>query len=115
MEDKQLLKLSLITAIIGLISMLYLADALQLKLTNVEEININMLEKNVKVKGTIVSVKTMKTIQLLELEDLTGKIQVVIFDVAPKIKRGSYLEIEGKVSKYENNLQINADSIKEVN
>jgi len=54
-----------------------------------------------------------KTIQLLEVQDLTGKIEVVIFDSKPKISKGAFIEVEGKVSKYQNNIQINANTIKE--
>ena len=109
MKDSTLLKISFMFAILGLLSMLYLSDKLEPKIIQISSINEGLLENNIKIQGAVISAKTLKSIQLLEVQDISGKIQIVMFDITPKIKKGSYIEVQGKVSKYKNNMQINAD------
>ena len=112
MKDKTLLKISLLMAIIGLLSMLYLSDKLELKPITIILISTNMLDQNIKIRGSITNAVNLKKIQILEVQDHTGKIEVVLFDENIKLKKGEYIEVEGKVSKYKNKLQINAELIK---
>ena len=93
MKDETLLKISFIMAVIGLISMGYLSDKLELKHITISSISADMLDQNIKIRGSITNAANMKTIQILEVQDYTGKIEVVLFDENSNLKKISLLKL----------------------
>lgn len=114
MKDSTLIKISLIFALISIGTIAYLSDKLKINTIDIASINQGMIDMNVRVNGVVMNVMKSKTLQVLDISDPTGSIQVVVFDTNAKINKGAYLDVEGKISKYKNNLQINSDSINEV-
>jgi len=51
MKDSTILKISMILAIFGLISMYYLSDKLEITITNIGSIDKQSIEKDVKIEG----------------------------------------------------------------
>src|SRR3989344_5046355 len=99
MKDSTILKISMILAIFGLISMYYLSDKLEITITNIGSIDKQSIEKDVKIEGYATKITKTKSIQIIELKDLTGTIDVVIFDITTRIQKGSFLSITGKVTE----------------
>ena len=85
--------------------MYYLSDKLEITITNIGSIDKQSIEKDVKIEGYATKITKTKSIQIIELKDLTGTIDVVIFDITTRIQKGSFLSITGKVTEYNNKLQ----------
>ncbi len=112
MDDSLLLKTSLILALAGLSIITILASKLDLKQSNIASLNEEMLNKNIKIKGLATPITSNSLIQLIELQDNTGKIKIVLYKSNLKIEKGSILEVEGRVTKYNQELQFTADFVK---
>lgn len=112
MNDKTLLKISLIAAVFGLCTIIVLGNVISLAESNISKLDKKDIEKNVKVKGVVNSVNSLGGIKLIEIQDNTGKIDVIVFSKNVYAKKGSIAEIEGKLTIREGTLQINAETIK---
>ncbi len=112
MEDKTLIRISFAGAVIGIAIIIVLGQSIDLEESRINSINKFDIGKNVKIKGFIENVKTIGSIRIIELEDDTGKIEVVLFGKEGYFKKGNIAEIEGQVSIREGKIQINADRVK---
>ena len=114
METQLLLKLSFITAIVSLIGLFFLSEMIEPKLTNISEITKDKLEDFVKVQGTIS--KTIETdgLWLIDVQDASGKIRVVVFkdpNNPLEFSETSQIEVTGKVIEYKGTIEIQASEI----
>ena len=112
MDDNIILKISFVTCLLGIAIIVIISDKLELKESRINEINENMAEKNIKIKGYANPSRSNKIIQIIEVKDNTGQIEVIAYKGHIKVKKGDIIEVEGSVSKYENKLQVNADTVK---
>ncbi len=111
-EEKTLIKMSLIFSLIGLGILMLLQKSQTTEATPINTINEETLNKMVRVSGTITSARELPTIFIAKLKDNTGSIDVVAFrSDTIEIKRGNNVEVEGKVKKYKENLQVEAKRI----
>ena len=99
-------------AIIGLTVLILLGNIINLEESNIKALDKKQIDKNVKIKGTVNEARTLGGIKILEVEDNTGKIETVVFNKEAYIKKGSIVEIEGKLTIREGKLQINTETIK---
>ncbi len=114
-------KLSLIITLIGIFFLLILLNISEPKLKNISEITIKDLNKNVKIKGGIISIKeyetnTKENFLILTVKDKTGKIEVLITNqknqaLNRQLTKNQTLIIIGKVSQYKDTMQIQAEKI----
>ena len=114
MEDLTLLKISFIVAAIGLGILMILGNVITLEESNISKLDKKSLDKNVKIKGYVKNIQTIGSIKLLELEDNTGKMDVVVFNNKFYIKKGSIAEVEGKLTIRNGKLQLNAETIRTI-
>ena len=111
-----LAKLCIITSIIGIILLILVMNKIETPSSNIGSISKTDLNKAVRIKGIIKKAMNNNKVATLEVEDKSGKIDVVLFKPEKlSIKKGSLVEIEGKVSIYEDNLQIYAETVKLLN
>lgn len=112
MKNTNLLKISLIISIIGILLLLVLANTQTPKLIKIKDINKQLLDKKIQVQGKIQSIKTFKeeNFQIITIQDSTGKINVIL-DNPINITKNQTLTIIGKVAEYKDTLQIQADKI----
>lgn len=116
-RDETLLKLSLISSIIGIILLFVFAQSLEAERIDIGEIDKSFIGKNVEVYATISSISESKGNYFFKLNDKTGNINAVIFkntaaslDTA-RFKKGMQIVIKGKISEYEGNMEIIIDKI----
>lgn len=109
-----LTKLALFTAILGISVLLFLSNSLEPKLIKISEINDNMLEQYVKVQGNIISLKSYGDMAILSLEDETGKISVVVYNLKENLSLSGKIEIIGKIKEYKGELEIEASKINKI-
>lgn len=110
MDEKVLFKLSLLTSLIGILSLLLMSLTANLDETNINDISKDTL--NVRLTGKVESITskaTVSTIKLLKEEF----IEIVIFDSlnTSNLKKDSIVTIEGKINYDKDKKQLIADKI----
>ena len=115
-SDSQLMKLSFAVAVIGVVSLFALVQIIEPLNVRLADINEAMNGQMITTEGTISSISTTKGIVLLTLYD-SNEIKVVIFSKeaeknnAYELKLNDRVRVEGKISIYENELEIIAEKI----
>jgi len=111
MRRKVLLGIALIVSLVGMFSLILLAEFSEL-----ERVNIIGLEsrvgQRVVVSGEVVRATQKSENNFFEVWDGTGEITVVAFGEMSKLKKGSEIEVQGKVAIYKGELEVIADKIK---
>ncbi len=116
MEDKTLIKLCILSASIGLVLLIIISDKLEIPTANIASISKKDINKAIQIKGTIDEAINKGTISIAKIEDKTGKIEVILFKSSNlRLKKGSFVKIDGKVSLYNQKLQIIAEKVRIIN
>lgn len=117
-KDESLLKLSLVTAVAGLLVLVFLLKTIG-EAKEIAAIDEGDIGKELKVFGTISSVYVSKNENIfLKLADDSGEISVVVFkNMARKLnaqllKKGDAVEVYGKIQEYEGELEIIPNEIR---
>ncbi len=110
MEDDTITKMLIICTIFGLVLLTIISEKLEISQEPISAISIEKVNKQTTIQGYVRKILNKNTITELELEDKTGKIKVIIFS-KEKIKAGSLIKVEGKIAKYNNELQVYAEKI----
>ena len=106
-------KRCLIISLTGILLLLFISNFAEPKTMEISSINEKNLNQQVKITGQVISKNNYtNNFTVLNLEDKTGKIQVICS--CPNIKQNQTLEIIGAVEKYKDDLQINAEEIRGV-
>ena len=105
-------KIALLTALIGILSLIILSKFVEPKLVEISSINENMLEQRVTIHGNITSIKNFDNMEILTVQSLQddSKITVVVFKKID-IEKG-IAQIKGKVREYNEEIEIEATEIK---
>lgn len=112
-----MLKLSLITSIIGIVLLFAFAQTLETERIDIGDIDKSIIGNNVEVFANISSFSESKGNYFFKIVDKTGDIGAVLFknnanDIdTVKIRKGTQIIITGKISEYNGNLEIIADKI----
>ncbi len=118
MDDKTLVKVSLIGSVIGIIVLYFAVLNINSNSVKIGEISGNLVGSVVNVTGTVESVYKHKNGHLfVNLKDETGKIKVVIWSDTvegmrlagvnvSEIKKGSKLQVTGTVEMYKGGMEI---------
>lgn len=112
MKEKTLLKISLITAIIGILVLLFILDRISLSNINISNLTKENLDEKVKIKAELIKVTETPGLYLLTVKDFSGEISVIVFkDEQLELKQGDVLEIEGQIASYKDKIEIIAKKI----
>jgi len=113
-KNSKLLKISLIISIASILLLLFLSQTLQPKIISIQDINTNMLEKSITIRGRVVSEKDFSDSQfkILNVCDKTACIDVTLSSKG--IFKDKTIQVVGKIEEYKNELQINANKIIEI-
>lgn len=121
MNDKTLMRLSLVIAIVGLAALMVAANFAEPKKVEISSIGEEMIGHNVKVNGSVESASINDGNIFISLADGNSSIDIVMFKqnaknnaVAYNLKKGDFIIVEGKVNFYRNDLEIVADSLKRI-
>ncbi len=110
MQQHAIARISLITAVAGVISLLLLSYVFEPREASIAEISDSMLESRVIVKARVDSAVQRETVSFFQLNDGTGKIKAVIFNPSKTqrklISKNSFITVEGKVQLYNGSLEI---------
>ncbi len=112
MNEKRLLKICLVTSILGIFLLLTIAEFSQQKFYQINDITEKQIDTQIKIQGTITKIKDLPGLLLFDLKDNTSKMTVVVFkDFQINLTRGQNISVIGKISEYNNVLEIIADEI----
>ena len=112
MNEKQLLRVSLIFSLIGILLLFFLTYELKVKLYEINSLSKDNLDDAVRVKGVIESFAETPGLYLITIKDDNGKITIVVFkDEKIPLQKGLNIEIIGQVVEYKNELEIIAKQI----
>ena len=113
MRRKNVYKLSVLLAVIGL-SMVY-ASSFYMATGKVDigSIKKSQAGKNVRIEGHVTSFSRPKNTAFVTVEDSTGAVQVVDFDSSLDLRTGESVTVKGNVNIYHGELEIVADSVRQ--
>ncbi len=113
MEKKNILNISLTASLLGILLLLLISENLTAKQITVDSITRNHIDKDIVLVGSVSSINKHGDLTLLKIKDNTGKIDVVVFKSRDlSLRYGDEIEVYGKVTLYNNKLEIIAKSIK---
>lgn len=127
--DDKLLKIALITSLIGLIGLIIFTPSIEVKKVEIQDINRGMIDEEVSIEGVVSDVKSSasKSSYFLTVNDGTDQMSLIIFESQLAqledngIDIGSYkgkkVNVVGTVTQYNSQLELilsSGDDIKMV-
>ncbi len=125
--DDKLLKIALVTSLIGIIGLLIFTPTIEVKKVEIKDISRAMIDEEVCVECVVTDIakSSSGSSYFLTINDGTGQIQLMIFESqAAEIQSGNFdiddfknrkVEVTGKITEYNSNLEIilsSGDSLK---
>lgn len=107
---QKLLSLALVFSLLGLLSLVFLAEFSEIEQVSVSELEYN-IGKRVEISGDLIKVGQKPTVSFFELQDETGKVDIVAFGEIEKLEVNSSVKVSGKVDIYKGELEVIAESI----
>jgi RecJ-like exonuclease len=99
-EEKVLLRLALACSLLGLGVVWFMGQAS----VPISEIGLDMVDQSVKISGVVSSVEIFDSFDIVRVYDSTGAIDCLSFDTEYFL--GQEVVLRGKVSEYEESVQI---------
>ena len=128
--DDKLLKIALVTSLIGLIGLIIFTPSIEVKEVKIEDINRGMIDEEVSINCVVSDVKSSSSgsSYFLTINYGTGQMNLIIFESQLSQMQSNSLDIEdfknkkvkvvGKITEYNNEMEIilsSGDSIKILN
>jgi DNA/RNA endonuclease YhcR with UshA esterase domain len=128
--DDKLLKIALITSLIGLIGLIAFTPTIEVKEVDIKDINRGMIDEEVRIDGVITDIaqSSSKTSYFLTINDGEAQIQLIIFESQVAEIQSRNLDIEdfknhkvqvvGKITQYNSEMELilsSGDSLRIVN
>jgi DNA/RNA endonuclease YhcR with UshA esterase domain len=126
MEDSQIFRIALITAILGLSGMMLLSDKITPHEIKIKDLNKGMLDEDVSLEGVVEKIdkSPRSNTYFLQIIDGTGKTTAVMFDSAvldlennnltPMSFANHRVKITGKVAEYNGNMELILNDAKSI-
>ncbi len=128
--DDKLLKIALVTSLIGIVGLIAFTPTIEVKEINIKDINRGMIDEEVSIKGVITDVtqSSSKTSYFLTINDGESQIQLIIFESQVADIQSRNLDIEdfknrkvsvvGTITEYNSDLELilsSGDSLRIIN
>lgn len=127
--DNKLLKIALITSLIGLIGLIIFTPSIEVKKVEIQDINRGMIDEEVSIEGVVSDVKSSasKSSYFLTVNDGTDQMSLIIFEsqlaqledngIDIESYKGKKVNVVGTVTQYNSQLELilsSGDDIKMV-
>lgn len=110
MNDNKMLKICIITSIVGLLGIVCLTGFVLPEKLNIGDIDKSKIDNNIEVNATITDVINTKSgVKIVTLTDNTGSINMVVFASTLtnfNLERGKHVDVIAKVSVYNGQLEL---------
>ena len=128
--DDKLLRIALITSLIGLIGLIIFTPSIEVKKVEIQDINRGMIDEEVSVDCVVEDVKASqsKSSYFLTINDGTGQMSLIIFESQlaqindnggdVESYKGKKVNVVGTVTEYNSQLELilsSGDSMKIIN
>jgi len=111
-----LFKIALVCSLVGIFLILFIVQKYEVPSFDIEELDKSMLDEMVSVKGNINRLTETPGLYIINLEDSTGEVTVVVFkEDELDLVIGESLKVEGNLIEYKNEVEIIAKEIKILN
>lgn len=125
--DDKLLKIALITSLIGLIGLIIFTPSIEVKKVEIQDINRGMIDEEVSIDCVVSDVKSSasKSSYFLTINDGTGQMSLIIFEsqlaqledngIDVESYKGKKVNVAGTVTEYNSQLELilsSGDAIK---
>ena len=125
--DDKLLKIALITSLIGLIGLIIFTPSIEVKKVEMQDINRGMIDEEVSIDCVVSDVKASasKSSYFLTINDGTGQMSLIIFEsqlaqledngIDIESYKGKKVSVAGTVTEYNSQLELilsSGDAIK---
>lgn len=125
--DDKLLRIALITSLIGIIGLIIFTPTIEVKKVEIKDISRGMIDEEVRIDCVITDIaqSSSKSSYFLTINDGTGQMQLIIFESqAAEIQsnnldidefKNKRVEVTGKITEYKSDLEIilsSGDSLK---
>lgn len=119
MQTYFLLKISMITALAGIVLLLFFSQNLEPPIIKISEVNERKLDSFVKIQGNIVNIKETENLIILKINDTTAEIPVILYENKQNKEQMNFIEnmqieVIGKVIEYYGEIEIEANKIKKI-
>lgn len=116
--DDKLLRIALITALVGIIGLLIFTPTIEVKKVKIEDIDRGMIDEEVCIDCVITDIATSstKSSYFLTINDGTGQMSLIIFEKqVAEIQsnnfdindfKGKKVEVTGKITEYNSELEM---------
>ena len=116
--DEKLLRIALITALIGIIGLILFTPSIEIKKVDIKDITRSMIDEKVSIQGVITDIaqSSSKTNYFLTISDGKAKITLIIFEKQVSEITSRNLDIEdfennkvevvGTITEYKNDLEL---------
>lgn len=127
--DDKLLKIALITSLIGLIGLIIFTPSIEVKKVEIQDINRGMIDEEVSIEGVVSDVKSSasKSSYFLTVNDGTDQMSLIIFEsqlaqledngIDIESYKGKKVNVVGTVTQYNSQIELilsSGDDIKMV-
>ena len=128
--DEKLLKIALVTSLIGLIGLIMFTPAIEVKEVKIKDVTRAMIDEEVSIYCVVTEIKSSKSgsSYFLTINDGTGQMPLIIFESQIAQMQTNNLDINdfknkkvnvvGKITEYNNEMEIvlsSGDSLKIIN
>ncbi|MBU1246282.1 MAG: hypothetical protein ABIJ20_03885 [Nanoarchaeota archaeon] len=116
MEEKTLFKTAILSALVGILIILFLAENIGPTQLTIGNITKDYLDQTIQTAGLITSSKETPGLYIINLRDSTGELPAIIFkDENITITRYLPVKVIAKVIEYENELELQIEQMEIIN
>ncbi|MBU3940343.1 MAG: hypothetical protein KKH88_00225 [Nanoarchaeota archaeon] len=116
MEEKTLFKIAILSALAGILIILFLAENIGPTQLTIGNITKDYLDQTIQTAGLITSSKETPGLYIINLRDSTGELPAIIFkDENITITRYLPVKVIAKVIEYENELELQIEQMEITN
>ena len=109
MRDKTLIKISILTTLIGIISLFIInKNTTPLEATELSE---KLLNKEIIIQVKITNIKELEKLTVINIETYTSDIESIIYKTNLDLKTDTKIKAKGIVKEYKNKLQLQINEI----
>ena len=115
MKEKTLLRVALISAIIGVSVLFIISDNIEIDEKTIDKINKDNIGEKVKIKGIVTKVSDTNKTLFLEISQPESMTLIVFKDDKEiNISSGDYIEVIGKIDEYKGEMEVIVDKIRKI-
>src|SRR3989338_6924991 len=112
MEDRTILTIAFISSLAGIFALYILAGNMDYENTSIAKINDEQLSQKVKLKGSVVNVRSGDGVTFVTLSE-RKEVDMVVFDNI-SVQKGEVLEVICQVDEYNGKPEIIAERIRAI-